>query len=124
MRTFLQIWLQKNPVQELRIVHTNLEESPYPREQCARQRQTWRYIYQKHNIHASKIKVFFTKRQYVMFPLTFFHRGLPPQTQKTLDTDLSAQEFQESVRIYQVIMNTILTNYFIIHKDQYFESNV
>jgi len=35
MRTFLQIWSQKNPVQELRIVPTNLEESLYPREQCA-----------------------------------------------------------------------------------------
>lgn len=44
MRTFLQIWLQKNPVQELRIVPTNLEESLYPREQCAQQRQTWRYV--------------------------------------------------------------------------------
>lgn len=42
MRTFLQIWLQKNLVQELRIVPTNLEESLYPREQCAQQRQAWR----------------------------------------------------------------------------------
>lgn len=47
MRTFLQIWSQKNPVQELRIVPTNLEESLYPREQCVRQRQTWRYIYRE-----------------------------------------------------------------------------
>lgn len=44
MRTLLQIWLQKNLVQELRIVPTNLEESLYPREQCAQQRQTWRYV--------------------------------------------------------------------------------
>lgn len=47
MRTFLQIWSQKNPVQELRIVPTNLEESLYPREQCVRQRLTWRYVYQE-----------------------------------------------------------------------------
>ncbi len=47
MRTLLQIWSQKNPVQELRTVPTSLEESLYPREQCVRQRQTWRYIHQK-----------------------------------------------------------------------------
>lgn len=46
----MQIWLQKNPVQELRIVPTNLEESLYLREQCVRQRQTWRYSYQKDSI--------------------------------------------------------------------------
>lgn len=34
-------------------------------------------------------------------------RVLPLQPQKTLDTDLSAPEFQESVKIYQVIRNTV-----------------
>lgn len=48
MRTFLQIWLQKNRVQELKIVLTNLEESLCPREQFALQRQTWRYISKNH----------------------------------------------------------------------------
>lgn len=48
MRTFLQIWLQKNRVQELKIVLTNLEESLCPREQFALQRQTWRYISLNH----------------------------------------------------------------------------
>lgn len=45
MRTLLQIWSQKNPVQELRIVPTNLEESLCPREQCVRQRPTWKYVH-------------------------------------------------------------------------------
>ena len=31
------------------------------------------------------------------------YRGLPLQQQKILDTDLSAQECQENVKIYQVI---------------------
>lgn len=43
----MQIWSQKNPVQELKIVPINLEESLYPREQCVRQRQTWRYSYEE-----------------------------------------------------------------------------
>lgn len=47
MRTFMQIWSQKNPVQELRIVPINLEESLSPREQCVRRRQTWRYSYKE-----------------------------------------------------------------------------
>lgn len=44
----MQIWSQKNPVQELRIVPINLEESLYPREQCVRQRRTWRYSYKEY----------------------------------------------------------------------------
>lgn len=48
MRTFLQIWLQKNRVQELKIVLTNLEESLCQREQFALQRQTWRYVSGNH----------------------------------------------------------------------------
>lgn len=40
--------------------------------------------------------------------LSFIYRVLPLQPQKTLDTDLSAQEFQESVKTYQVIRNPYL----------------
>lgn len=43
-----------------------------------------------------------------MSPLTFLtHRVLPPQPQKILDTDLSAPECQENVKIYQVIGNIL-----------------
>lgn len=59
MRTFLQIWLQKNRVQELRIVPTNLEESLYPREQFARRRQTWRYFTKNHRTSYQKIHISF-----------------------------------------------------------------
>lgn len=39
-----------------------------------------------------------------MSPSTFLiYRVLPPQPQKILDTDLSAPECQENVKIYQVI---------------------
>lgn len=44
MRTFLQIWLQKNLVQELKTVHTNFAENPcYLREPRVLQKAVWRY---------------------------------------------------------------------------------
>lgn len=44
-----------------------------------------------------------------MSTLTFFlmYRVLPLQPQKILDTDLSAPECQENVKIYQVIGSTL-----------------
>lgn len=114
MRTFLQKWLQKNPVQELRIVPTSLEESLYPRERCVPQRQTWRYGLSKTASGNDwwKKKVFKdnSMSNNERFPLVC--RVLPLQQQKTLDTDLSVPEFQESVQIYQVLTHIVLSCFF------------